>query len=52
MGRYKYILWDLDETLLDFKKAEEYALRQSFLQFEVEIDKSLVEWYSNMNRLL
>ncbi len=52
MSRYKYILWDLDETLLDFKKAEEYALRQSFLQFEVEIDKSLVEWYSNMNRLL
>ena len=33
---FKVILWDVDGTLLNFDKAEKYALRQCFIKFNLE----------------
>jgi 2-haloacid dehalogenase len=49
MGKYNIILWDLDQTLLNFEKAEEYAIRQSFEAYGKRIDKDTVALYSAIN---
>ncbi len=49
MKRFTTILWDIDQTILDFKKSEDYALRNSFLQFGIEIDTDTVAVYSAIN---
>ncbi|WMC92731.1 hypothetical protein [Kineothrix sp. MB12-C1] len=36
MGTFKIILWDVDQTLLDFKKSESYAVAHCFEQFEFD----------------
>lgn len=33
---FKVILWDVDGTLLNFDKAEKYALRQCFAKFDLK----------------
>lgn len=49
MKRFKTILWDVDNTLLDFDKSEDYALRYSFEQFGKKIDTKTVHLYSKIN---
>lgn len=49
MGRFNTILWDVDQTLLDFKRSEDYALRHTFKQFGRSIDKETVALYSAIN---
>lgn len=49
MQRYKIILWDVDQTLLDFIKSEDYALRNTFEQFGKQIDSDIVSLYSSIN---
>ena len=46
---YKYILFDLDDTLLDFKKAEATAISEVLLAFGVTPSRQTVELYSNIN---
>jgi 2-haloacid dehalogenase len=46
---YTFLLWDVDHTLLDFKKSESYALKKSFSCFGREIDDDTVELYSQIN---
>ena len=46
---YKYIFWDLDETLLDFKSAEATAISDVLKLFEIEPKKETVELYSKIN---
>ena len=41
MQRYEIILWDVDQTLLDFTRSEDYALRNTFEQFGRQIDSEL-----------
>ena len=36
MGKFDIILWDVDQTLLDFKKSESYAIRFCFRKFGKE----------------
>lgn len=49
MKRYEIILWDVDQTLLDFTKSEDYALRYAFEQFKRRIDTETVLLYSKIN---
>ncbi|GFI01306.1 MAG: noncanonical pyrimidine nucleotidase, YjjG family [Lachnospiraceae bacterium] len=49
MGRFDIILWDVDQTLLDFKKSQEYALQYSFMKFGREIDDVVQGQYDVVN---
>ena len=47
--RYDVILWDADNTLLNFDQSQDYAIRESFRQYEIEIDEEIVAAYSAIN---
>lgn len=49
MAVYTTILWDLDQTILDFKKSMEYALRDSFSRLQLTIDEEKIKLYSAIN---
>lgn len=49
MSRFTTILWDLDQTILDFKKSQDYALRYSFKKLGLEIDDEIAALYSAIN---
>lgn len=49
MGKFTTILWDLDQTILDFEKSQDYALRYSFEKFGLEIDDEKVALYAAIN---
>lgn len=47
----KTILWDMDDTLLDFPAAESAALKSLFVQFGLpECTDDMIARYSNINR--
>lgn len=46
---YKYLLFDLDDTLLDFKKAEKTALRRVLKKFSIDDSDRTVDLYSAIN---
>lgn len=49
MRRFTTILWDLDQTLLDFDKSMDYALRASFRHLGLTITDEIVERYAAIN---
>lgn len=49
MRKYTTILWDLDQTILDFARSQDYALRYTFRQFDREIGKAEVSIYAAIN---
>ncbi|MCM1174050.1 MAG: YjjG family noncanonical pyrimidine nucleotidase [Blautia sp.] len=49
MKKYTTILWDLDQTILDFARSQDYALRYTFRQFGREIGKEEVSIYAAIN---
>ena len=49
MAAFTTILWDLDQTILDFKKSMDYALRGSFRQLHLSIDEEKIRLYSDIN---
>ena len=49
MGKFDIILWDVDQTLLDFKKSESYAIRFCFRKFGKEARDETVSAYSSIN---
>lgn len=50
MGRYTTILWDLDQTLLNFDMSMDYAIRAVFKRFELTINDDIVAQYDAINR--
>lgn len=46
----KTVLLDLDDTILDFHKAEEVAMRNTLLNFGIEPEKEVIELYSQINK--
>lgn len=50
MGRYKTILWDLDQTLLNFDLSMDYAIRAVFKRFGLAINDAVVAQYDAINR--
>lgn len=49
MGKFTTILWDLDQTILDFAKSQDYALRYTFRQFGLETADKTVAVYAAIN---
>ncbi|MBP3476606.1 MAG: YjjG family noncanonical pyrimidine nucleotidase [Lachnospiraceae bacterium] len=49
MGKYTTILWDLDQTILDFDKSMDYALRTSFEKLGLTITDEIVARYAAIN---
>ncbi len=49
MQKYTTIFWDLDQTLLDFSKSQDYALRFCFEKLGLPIDSGIVLRYSRIN---
>lgn len=50
MKNYEFILWDIDDTLIDFKKSESHALRQCFNQYDIQISDEDIAVYSKINQ--
>lgn len=49
MRKYTTILWDLDQTILDFDKSMDYALRASFKNLGLSITDEIVSRYAAIN---
>lgn len=47
----KFLLLDLDDTILDFKKAEEVAIRKTLASFGVDPTPEVCQRYSHINKL-
>lgn len=50
MVKYKYLLFDLDDTLLHFGKTENYAFHESMQKFGLEVAKGNYEIYHEINK--
>ena len=50
--RYKYLLADNDNTLMDFTAAESHALRETFAALGITLDEAMAEMYSRINDAL
>ncbi len=49
MKKYTWLLFDADETLLDFKLAEAQAIKATFEAFGLPTDAEVIETYSKIN---
>ena len=49
MKNYQVLLWDVDDTLLDFPKSEEYAFFHSLKKFDIECTYEDYKVYSEIN---
>lgn len=49
MRKYKWLLFDADETLLDFKLAEAEAIKATFTAFGLPTESEYIETYSKIN---
>lgn len=48
---YKYLLWDIDGTVLDFLASEAYAIRKLFIKYNIgECSDDMLEMYSEINK--
>lgn len=43
------VLWDVDDTLLDFGKSQRYAIQKTFEQFHLEITEEIIHSYIEIN---
>ena len=50
MAKYTTILWDLDQTLLNFDLSMEHALRAVFDRYGLPIDEEIAARYDVINR--
>lgn len=52
MKRYQYLIFDLDDTLFDFKKAEAQALKSLFENNQIDFTPENLQLYRNINNEL
>lgn len=50
MGKYTTILWDLDQTLLNFDLSMEHALRAVFAKYRLPVNEEITTRYDAINR--
>ena len=48
---YKYLLFDLDDTLLDFKTAQDCAMARTLQNYKIEPTRENLQKYAQINRL-
>lgn len=49
MSKFTTILWDLDQTILDFNRSQRYALTYSFEKLGLYINDEIIALYSDIN---
>ena len=49
MAQFEILLWDVDQTLLDFKRSQDYAIRFGFKEFGMEADEKILSRYAEIN---
>lgn len=52
MKRYDYLIFDIDNTILDFSKSEYYALQAVFTKYGVIFNEETLEGYKEINHSL
>ncbi|OUQ30367.1 YjjG family noncanonical pyrimidine nucleotidase [Massilimicrobiota sp. An134] len=52
MKKYKYLLFDVDGTLLDFDKAEQHALEYTFRHYDIPLTYEINQRYEEINKKL
>ena len=52
LNRYKYLLFDLDDTLLNFQQAQELAFKKLLEDENIEYSYKLFEQYEKINKAL
>ncbi|MBS5318622.1 MAG: noncanonical pyrimidine nucleotidase, YjjG family, partial [Gemella haemolysans] len=52
LDKYKYLLFDLDDTLLDFGKAQVFAFKKLLEDENIEYNDELFEKYETINKSL
>lgn len=50
MGQFDTILWDVDDTLLDFKKSEYHAITCCFEKYGIKSDPDMLDRYHVINQ--
>lgn len=50
--KYKFLLFDLDNTILNFDKSEEIALRKTLKQHKIKPTSRMISYYRNINESL
>ena len=51
MSKYKYLLWDIDGTVLNFEEAEKAAIRTLFDKFNLgECSNEMLSHYTKINK--
>jgi len=51
MKKYKTLLFDIDDTVLDFKATELYALESLFKKLELDFNDESVKKYQEVNHI-
>ncbi len=46
---YKYLLFDLDDTLLDFKKAQDSAMTENLQNYQIKATPEILKKYAEIN---
>lgn len=52
LKKYKFLLFDVDDTLLDFQKAEEMAFKKLLSRYDIEFKKEYYDIYQSENKRL
>ena len=52
MSSYRFLLFDLDNTLLDFNTAEDEALKKLFEEYNVPFTLTAQQTYTSLNKKL
>lgn len=52
MKRYNYLIFDIDNTILDFSKSEYHALKEMFTKYGVIFNEETFEQYKEINHSL
>ena len=52
MKKYKYIIFDLDDTLLDFRAVERIALEEVFIHYDIDYSQENIQKYRSINDTL
>ena len=50
--KYKFLLFDADNTLLDFTKAEREGITKTFQELHIPLDDALRQRYVELNKSL
>ena len=51
-GQYRYLLFDLDDTLFDTKRSQQLALQQVFTEWEHEVTQAHIDDFVAFNLML